>query len=386
MSYDSKNRRRFIKHAGLAGTIGVSSIAGCSGKKKQSSDGSGGGSTGGSGGGSSKPKVNITMAPEGFQGIVMDHIVKDTDILANEMDKEGYTANVQKSFEGAALFASGGPDFSTMSSLEATRLATQRDMNLAVNAKLAPMFMGWMVKNNGPFDPEKTGGIQASIDKLAQSKSAKVGIGSWAGGDIPAEAIALKQVYGHNFTEENNDFNVTTADYNAIPQLIANGTLAAGSSSPVHGGAPYLISDPPQVTKLFWTANVLTEAGVGLPMLNNWTCHQKFADENPGAVRALVQAWHKGMSWFFKKPYEIATGDPHHLEQLGVENKAQARYLIDWGIALKEDNEYPFVYKDIEVTDKYITQDKNFLSTANDLGFVPGGWEDRLTYRKVPQE
>ena len=383
MRSDNTNRRAFLKTAGVAGAIGISALSGCSG-----SGGNGGGGSGGNGGttgsgNSELTEVNITMAPEGFQAIVMDHIVKDTDILAKQMEEEGYKPNVQKSFEGAALFASGGPNFSTMSSLEATRLAAERDQELAINAKMAPMFMGWFVKNNGPYDPKKTGGVQASIDKLAQDKKANVGIGSWAGGDVPAEAIAMKEVYGHNFTQDKNDFSVTTADYNAIPQLINKGTLAAGSSSPVHGGAPYLVTDPPKVTNLFYTAEALTKAGVGLPMLNNWTTRKKFAEENSGAVRALVQSWRTGMEWFFKNPMKIVTEDKEHLEQLGVENKRQAEYLVKWGITLELDNKYPFVYKDIAVDDKYIKQDKNFLSSAQEMGFVPDGWQDRLTYRKV---
>lgn len=382
MSNDTTNRRKFMKTAGAAGVIGVSALAGCTENGGNGNNGNGGnGGTAGNGG-NDFDSVNIVMAPEGYQAVVMEYLVRDTNILQDKMRSEGYDPNIQKSFEGAALFASGGPNFSTMSSLEATRLAAERDQELAINAKLAPMFMGWFVKTGGPYDPENTGGVQASVDKLAQSGNASVGIGSWAGGDVPAEAIAMREVFGHNFTQDNNDFNVTTADYNAIPQLIHNETLAAGSSSPVHGGAPFLVSDPPGITNLFYTAEVLTDGGVGVPMLNNWTTRMAFAEENPGAVRALIQSWREGMDWLYANPVEISTQDAH-LEQLGVENARQAEFIARWGIATELENEYPIVYRDIEVDDQYIEQDTNFLNSASDLGFVPENWSDQITYRKV---
>lgn len=392
-------RRDFIKTTGAVSFIGASTFAGCLGGSPSSggggsggngsggsggngSGGSGGSSSGGSGGGSNS-QVNITLAPSGFQGIVMDHIVKDTNILQKHMQSEGYTPKVQESWEGAALFASGGPDFSTMSSLEAARLAGERNQQLAVNAKLAPQFMGWMYKIGSDYDPDNTGGTQASIDMIAK-EGGKVGIGSWAGGHVPADSIALKEVYGRTFSEQGGDFAVTTADYFAIPTLINDGDLATGSTSPIHGAARFLTEEP-KLDEFFWGADLLTENNIGVPQLNSWTCTQKFANNNPGAVKALVQAWHEGMTWFFKNPVEIVRGDSEHIEQLGVQNAKQAEYIVDWGINLNKDTDYPIVYKDIELTDEFIKKDRNFLNSAQELGYLPDNWSDRLEYRKVPQ-
>jgi hypothetical protein len=254
---DDTSRRRFLAGAGAAGVIGFAGCAGGGGSGGSGDSGGGSGGSGDSGGGSGgsgdsgggsggsgdsggdsggetggeATDVNITLAPTGWQGIVMDHIHNETNILADAMPS-GYAPNVQKSWEGAALFASGGPDFSTMSAFEASRLGVERGIDLAAVGKLAPLFMGWWTLKGSEFDPANSGSVQSSIDMLA-NQNAQVGIGSWAGGDVPGYTTVLDSVYGYTFREgSDNDFNTVTADYNAVPQLMIEGQLEAGGTSP----------------------------------------------------------------------------------------------------------------------------------------------------------
>jgi hypothetical protein len=395
---DETSRRKFLAGAGAAGAIGFAGCAGGggsggsgggdsggggSGGGDSGGGGSGGGGSGGDSGGSTggeATEVNITLAPSGWQGIVMDHIHNDTNILSDAMPS-GYTANVQKSWEGAALFASGGPDFSTMSAFEASRLGVERGIDLAAVGKLAPLFMGWWTVKGSEFDPANSGGVQASIDMLA-NQNAQVGIGSWAGGDVPGYTTVLDAVYGYTFREgSENDFNTVTADYNAVPQLMLEGQLEAGGTSPIHGVARGLDdSGNPQHVELFQCASALVEEGIGIPPLNNLTCTQSFMDDNREAVVAYRDAWNEGLEWLFEDPVaRIEEDEEEHLEQLGVNTMAQAEYLIEWGVNLNMDNEYPYVYQELDMGDEYLDNLNSVLETSASRGFIPGGWQDRVS-------
>jgi hypothetical protein len=176
----------------MAGIAGATALAGCSGQGGTSTDdpGNGSGSYPGTTSDTDLTEVNITLAPDGFQGIVMDHIHSDTDILTSGLEDAGYQANVQQSWEAAALFAAGGPDFSTMSSLEAARLGVERELELVVIGKVAPLFKRMWVARVGEYDPEMTDGTQVTIDKIVEDDVA-MGIGSWAGGEIPGYMTAF---------------------------------------------------------------------------------------------------------------------------------------------------------------------------------------------------
>jgi hypothetical protein len=388
-SNPNPTRRRFLTAAGV-GAAGL--LAGCtggSGGGDGGDDGSGSGSGSGSGATTDSgelTQVNITLAPAGFQGIMMDYITDDTDVLASELSASGYTPNVQRSWEGAALFASGGPDISTMSSLEAARLGAEREIDLTVFARVAPMFKGMWVQRGGEYDPETTGSAQATMDKVVED-GAQVGIGSWAGGEIPAYMAGIESEFGHPFSQEASSFNVVTADYAAIPQLVDDGNLAIGDASPVHGVSRQLDEDgTPTLTQVFNGAALLEAAGIGIPQLNSLTTNTPFLEENRGAVEGYLRAWHRGMEWLFEAPMDRVLEDrERHFEQLAVETEAQAQYLVDWGVNMTLDNEYPYNYEDQELTDGFIEQDRGFIERTVELGVTPEGWDEYVTHETLSQ-
>lgn len=366
-----KNERSISRRGWLqaVGASGIAALAGCS-----------------SGDGSTSNEVNITLAPDGFQGIMMDYITTETNILADEMESAGYQANVQRSWEGAALFASGGPDISTMSSLEAARLGAERDLDLTVFGRVAPLFKGMWVSRGGSYDPESTGGAQATIDAVVED-NATVGIGSWAGGEIPGYMAAFNAEFGYTFSQEQSDFNAITADYAAIPQLMLDGDLAIGDASPVHGIARHLDeSGTPQHREVFNCAALLEANNIGIPLLNSLTTNQSFMEENEEAAAAFLRAWHEGMAWLFEDPMgRIMSDEETRLEQLAVTTEDQAQYIVDWGVNMSMDNEYPIVYEDQELTDSFIEEDRGFINRVAELGVAPENWEENVNYAKLAQ-
>jgi len=375
-----------MKQAG-AGGLGISAVlAGCTGGGGDGGDGGDGGSSDGSGGQTTQKKlkqVNMTLPGDGFQGVMLNW-TRESGLLDDEFAQRGYKLNIQDTWEGSALFAAGGPDFETMSSLEGARLGVERQIHVAEFGRVAPMFMGWWVKKGGPYDPANTGSAQATLDKVVED-GANVGIGSWAGGDVPAYTMAVKSKFGYDFKENGGDFQTVTADYNAIPKLILEDHLAIGGTSPIHGVSLYVENGEPQHTQVFSGAATLKEQGLGVPPLNNLTTNQAIIDDDKGAAEALIRTWHQGMQWLLKDPMGRLMEDKKNLDLVGVETKAQAQYLVDWGVTLKLDNEYPYNYLDQEYTDELIKSDTTFLNKAVDAGFLSDGWDQYLTLNKIPQ-
>lgn len=404
---DQSWKRRKLMKAGAVASAGVlGAAAGCT--SSPDSGGSGGGSgSGGSGGGSddggnggdssgsqeSQTTVRLILAPTGFQGIIMDYLANDTSILNDYFSEENLNVEVSRSWEGAAIFTSGGADFETFGSLEAAKLAGERGLPLAVNANLAPQIMQVVGGIGGPYDPEVSGSPQASMDRLAEQQDV-FALGGWGGGTGIMMPMIVQEAFGYAFTDdESSDFNnIRTAEYSAVPQLVDNGDVAMGTSSPIHGATPFMApaeygGEEPTVKSLYGCGSIVADLeGFNAPQLNSWTCSQEYASQYPGSPRGVVRAFSDGLEWMYEDPIGRIEADDEHLNQLGLENMDQAQYVLDWGINLELDNELPVVYEDIELTDQFIEEDKNFLRTAQDVGFLTEGWEENLEYRKISTE
>lgn len=391
------DRRKFMKAGAVAGTGLLTATAGCTSDGDSGGGGGGDGSggsdgNGGSSGGSQSTKdvAQIILAPTGFQGIIMDHITRDTDILTNKFKENNLDTKVSKSWESAAIFTSGGADFGTFGSLEAAKLAGERDLPLAVNANLAPQFMCSVVAKDGPYDPANTGSGQASMDKLNQTQD-RYALGGWGGGTGIMMPLIVKEAFGYNFTDDDSsDFdNITTAEYSAVPQLINDDNVVMGTSSPLHGAAPTMApeqydGDTASITTAWQLGGAMDKLdNFSAPQLNSWTCSQEYADKYPGSPEAMVQSFQTGTDWFYEDPLGRVEGNDEHLRQLGLETMDAARYVMDWGINLELDNELQVLYEDTGLTEEFVSNDKNFLTSAAETGFLTEGWEENLKYRMV---
>lgn len=399
-SYLSKSDwdRRTVLKAGAAASTGlIGATAGCA----SSPDGGGdeGGDGGGDGGGdsegsssgsqSTKDTVQLILAPTGFQAIIMDYLNSDTDIYSNSFNDADLEVEVARSWEGAAIFTSGGADFGTLGSLEAAQLGGERGIPLAVNANMAPQFMNVNCAIDGAYDPDNTGSPQASMDKLAEEQD-RFALGGWGGGTGIMMPMIVDESFGYTFTDdESSDFEITTAEYFAIPKLINEGNAVMGTSSPLHGAAnsmaPAEYTGEEPTVKQAWNTGAIMEAteGFAAPQLNSWTCSQEYASEVPASPETVVQTFQTGIDWFYDDPIGRMESDEEHLSQLSLDSMDVARYVMDWGFNLEFDNDLPVMYSDLALDDEFIEKDKRFLRSAVGTGFLSENWEENLEYRKV---
>lgn len=351
------NRRTFLSGAG-AGV--VTSLAGC---------------VGGLGGGSgSENTVTIASFPLDVDGVVFDYI--DTEgILEEHLSETGWDYEMTLTFEDVPQYVSGNADISGVSELEACQVGVEQGIESSVFGRRANSYWGWLVKTGGEYDPDNTGSVQASLDKVVE-EGANVGIGGWGVGNVPSSQIAVSEGYGLEMSEEGGDFSVVTAEIPAISQLIDQGDLAMGTHAPSFGASSYLMEDT--LKPLFWELDKIDELGLGLPPLTGLTCRQSFLEENKEVVEAVFDATNEGYTWFYEQGFEDIPENDTWMQKLAAENQEQAEYIINW--QKNEDVEYGTEHiprpKDITFTQDRIGKSQEFLESAEDVGFLPSGWQD----------
>ncbi|WP_089882466.1 hypothetical protein [Halogeometricum limi] len=324
-------------------------------------------------------ELTAAYPPIGYWAVVINEM-KNQGIIDEKMAEIDTELTLQGTWDDAPLFAAGKSVVGHFSTLEAARMATEKEMDLVVVGKVATMFMGMMVRAGSDLDPENSGGIQQTLDRVV-GENRTVGIGSWAGGDIPVHQI-IADNYGYDFSED-GDFKVVSADYTALPRLLADGKVDMVSASVMHGGARYMMTDPPEVKGLYWPVPQMQELGYGVPPLINLIVRRDFLDERSEFVESYLSAWKQGLSEYFRNAVAISTKNEENISLLGAQEKAAAKYAVEWGVLLKEgvtETTQSNVYPEAGLDEAYIEKDKQFMRTVADAGLVDDDWENRLDY------
>lgn len=383
-------RRDYLTRAGAIGSSAL--IAGCSGGGGGDSGGgdSGGSDSGGDSGGSDSgsggtttttaqnelEEVTIVMAPGKFPDVAMHQINSATNILANEMESAGYTASVKKTFDGAALFASGKAQISAVGPIEATQMATERGFNLVHHARVAPNYQGWYVNADSPYTADAAGGQQEAVDKIA-SDGATVAHGSWGGGHVLADKYVHNFYFDHKFAQQGGDFKVVTLDYSAIPKAIAENRVPVGVTFGTRAAPQLMAGD---IVNLYQHEAIIRQNELGTNTLNCWTTKESTVDEYSAAIDALVSAWAEGAKRVAENPVEIATSEDAYLDMLEVNNEEQAKWAAEWAMTDKHGYEYGQLYADPYMSEEWIGMNEKFLNNGVEIGIVPDDWSDHLSF------
>jgi hypothetical protein len=300
--------------------------------------------------------------------------------LEENFEEAGYDPEINYSWGGATLFASGKMDIVHISPLELARLGPERDVNTACVGRVCGEFEGFWTRPGTAYDPDEAGSIQAAVENIIQD-NAQLAHGSWAGGNIPPSKIFMDQ-YGYEYVE-GGDFKIATANYTTIPRLLVEeGELDAALTSPMHGGGRYAMDE--EMVPIAQYPPWFQENYDFVPPLVNVVCKSDFLDENEDAARAMVQTWDTGMDWLYEQGTEaIQTED--HVSQLGCKTMEGAKYVIEYGLG----NDVPFamdeefLFQNSFLTDDYIEGQEQFLSTVGERGLVGSNWEDYVEFAKL---
>jgi ABC-type nitrate/sulfonate/bicarbonate transport system substrate-binding protein len=374
---DRLSRRSFI----ATGVTGSVLTAGCVGGN---SSGNGNGGTTSSNGDSSTSDsgtstISITSFPVNVDGLTNTYI-DNSGILGEELDEVGYDYEMQFTFEGPPQFVAGNTEVAhDISALEAARLTQEQDMDLAVIARIQTAFMGMHVVPGGPYDPEETGSIQATLDKAAE-ENASVGILGWGVGDVPPTQLVMQRLYDKAFFQDNSDFEVATSSPSAMPKLVVDGELAMGSFSATHGAASQLLND--ELKPLYFGVDLLQENGWGTPPLSDVVTTQEFLENNREACAAIARALNRGTDWVYNDAIDEAPEDPELRDILIAEEPEAAEYALEYHIedGTKYSPESTTLWEDNGVTDEWVENTKTALRNAEEVDQLESGWEDRLEF------
>jgi len=396
----SINRRKFIKATGasavaatLAGcTSGGNGDSGGDGGSDDSSGDSGGDSgggdssddSGGDSGGGDLTTVSFATPPVGMPvNIVMEYYLSNNDLIQPRFEEDGYQLDYELTFEDATLFASGQIDMGTVSWVEDARLGVEQDQQLVTFGNIEGVVSTPWVEVGGPYDPDETGSVQASLDKIVD-EGARFGIPGWAAGAVPHLQNIIQEKYGYNLAQDGGDFNVQTADRGTMPQLTLRGDLATAVHSASSAGLTEIVNG--ELKPLLWIWNDYLEEGWGRPPLVSLSTRLDFAEENPEVLLNMINMWSEGLNYVQDNIPEIAE-DPAGQETLEAESQEEARFLMDLFSGNEVDQieslSRSALYSEVGLDDQSVEDARSVMNVMEDLGQVPSGWQDHLTFMTV---
>jgi hypothetical protein len=383
-----RGRRNVLKALGAGG---IATLAGCLGGGNGNGNGGGNGNGNGENGGDtpeststgtpgeSLTTVNINFPAAGPWTVAMKQMESE-GVLQQNLNDAGYEPDFQYTWEGSTLYAGGKMDIVHFSPLEAAVLGVERDIETTVVGRIATLYEGFFTRPDSPYDPAVAGGAQAAIDKLAEDNATMV-VGSWAGGDIPGAQVAFDQ-FGVTFTQDESPFEVVTASYPAIPKLVSEGEADIGLTSPADSGRWAMNG---KITPIIQFPPYFNENMGFMPPLVDVATGTAFLDENPEAVSALVETWDEAMDWFFDiGPDVIETTED--AKAIGRDTVEGGKYAVRW-LTQSEGPRYAFeepkLYQNPYATDDWSQGQQDFLSTVNENGIIPDGWDDQLSFQNL---
>jgi hypothetical protein len=388
---DNIDRRRFIKAAGASAV--ATTLAGCtsggnggdSGGDSDGGDSDGDSETeGGDGGSGDLTSVSFATPPVGMPvGIVIEYYLAQNDLIQPRFEEDGYELDYELTFEDATLFASGQIDMGTVSWVEDARLGVEQDQQLVTFGNIEGVVSTPWVEVGGPYDPDETGSVQASLDKIVEEE-ARFGIPGWAAGAVPHLQNIIQENYGYTLAQDGGDFNVQTTERGTMPSLTLRGDLATAVHSASSAGLTEVVNG--ELKPLLWIWNEYLEAGWGKPPLVSLSTRLDFAEENPEVLLNMINMWSEGLNYVQDNIPEIAA-DSAGQETLEAESEEEARFLMDLFAGNDVDQIEPLsqsaLYSEVGLDDQAVEDARSVMNVMEDLGQIPSGWDDHLTFMTV---
>lgn len=327
--------------------------------------------------------IRIVTGPSAYYAVIMTY-VQENNILSDKLNEAGYEIEEWiETFEERPLAAGGHVDITNISTLGGVQMTDDIDIGLVFSSRISTNFLGQMVKRGGPYDPDNTGGVEQSLEKIS-SDGAKVGVGTWGGGDVPAYQVIFDQL-GYDFTQDSDDFDIVQTGYTAVGRQVARGRIAMGGTSPMHGVPDLFMQDPPALKPLFWCAEWLPQNGFGMPMQQLTVCNQQFMEEHEPAVKAMVDSWVEGIEWWWENGASAMEQEKYFKRYGWADTVEGAKYAQNWATKNlpndEENPDFPVIYQNPRLTEDFIQQSKDFMNQLVEIGLIRDNWEEDISFK-----
>jgi hypothetical protein len=363
------------------------SDGGDGGDMEDGGDGGDGGST--DGGDGEATEVVAAVPPTGWWA-VLRKLGQEEGYFQQAADELG--VNVEFTFrntwDDVPTWVSGNADIAQFGALEASRIGPRQDIPITVFGKNTPLNFGPMVRVGSELDPDNTGSMAASVDKIVNDNS-QFAIGSWGGADATSYDVAFGSVFDYRFQEQGGDFSVVTAGYFSIGQLVADGKADVGSSGEGMGAAPQMMAG--EVKPLFWLKDIIprevfgVETKWGFPTMQNLVTRTEFYDNNTEAVQVYFEAQKRALQKLREDPVSVITRNDEYINTMGAGSQEEAEFIVNYGINLQgtdtlEPPEHPSVYETAAMSDEYIDQQTTQLDRVAELGLTESNWREYVQH------
>lgn len=337
--------------------------------------------------------MKVGIPPLGPSMLVLNRIDEQTDILADEMDEAGYDYEFQVTWEEIPLFASGQVDMvPSLSDIEGTRIAVERDLEIALHGIYATNYEGLYTRKGSDWDPDVSGGLEETMQLLVDGEGT-YGNAGWSQGSVIPAQIIFADKFDISYGPEESDFNVQNAEWPALPRLLMNEELDVIENAPplAPGSATELAADD-EITDIIWYQPGLEDAGLDARTANlgNFGTTLEYSNNNEEGLTAFMRAWQQGAQWISDPAnFDEILDDEDNLEVLGAETREQAKIVLEFSqdppshISVDKGNTQPVIMDEVEISDEFVETELDALSRAEELGSIPSGWEDHVNFRPL---
>jgi ABC-type nitrate/sulfonate/bicarbonate transport system substrate-binding protein len=277
--------------------------------------------------------IRFAFAPDP----VWNYIV-DSGILEKESEKSGIEIDAFQSFDEFGLFAGGNADVLSTGTYETWQLDDQ-GIDTTTFGKYNANKDIFIVA--GDSDAKTAADLPKGCKVAAESTTGNTII--WAG--------LVKQIDDREIAEGSDDLPLVTADYQVMPQLVADGDVCAGILDPFQGtpalrdGSVKPLYDGKAASQLFAEQVAKDPKHVGVDS-NNFVARKDWFDENPDLVSFFLNVWQQGMDEWTKNPDQIIHDNPADFAINSPEDEAFIKDYIH--------NTFDFQQKSVYLTPEWV--------------------------------
>jgi len=328
---------------GTLALVGVLSLAAC-GDDDDSGDGGGD-----SGNIEAQTVIRFAFAPDP----VWNYIV-DSGILEEKGTEAGIDINAFQSFDEFGLFAGGNADVLSTGSYE-TPLLDEQGIETVTFGKYNANKDVFAVAADDPAKSAKD--LDEGCSVAAESTTGNTVI--WSG--------LVDQIDGREIAEDGDDLKLVTADYQIMPQLLADGEICAAIIDPVQGTEALrtnkirALYDGKSASQLYADEVAEDPNHLGVDS-NNFVARKEWFDENPESVAFFLDVWQEGMDQWIKDSDQIIEDNP---EDFAVQSPEDEKFMQDY-----VDNVFDFQQEDVYLTKEWVENEEGVFDLIQAAGVI----------------
>ncbi|HWM63330.1 MAG TPA: hypothetical protein VNP96_04990, partial [Solirubrobacterales bacterium] len=180
----------------------------------------------------------------------------------------------------------------------------------------------------------------------------------------------IDQIDGREIAEGSDDLELVTADYQVMPQLIADGEICGAVLDPVQGtealrtGLIKPLYDGKSASQLYAEEIAEDPDHLGVNS-NNFVARKEWFDEHPEEVAFFLDVWQEGMDEWSKNSDQIIHDNP---EDFAIQSPEDEKFMQDY-----VKNVFNFSQPSVYLTPEWIENEAGVFDLIQAAGVIDEG-------------